>query len=262
MVGAGVRLGPAFRRPHLDLADDAPFQVHQVGLHRGPQGQDGRGGVAPYPAHVPGLAQFLPVQFGQAVDEAGQPFRGRMGMAVPAFVQGRVLQAEVRGKVDNVPAQGNPPVDVLLGLAVGQGQEEHIRGFQRVRVDELEPGALAQVGMYLIHVVPRVLAGRRLLHFHMGVVQEQPQQFAAGVPRSPHDGDPYTFGHGTPSSQQGANGASRALSAFRDENVANYNEASGLRPRTCRSRRWNRASKAWAVFSGRNISRTRSGSPR
>ena len=181
VVATGVAFCAAFRRPHLDLQDDWLGSIQQAGFDQRQQRQDPGSGVAAHPADVAGLAQLLAVQLGQPVDEALEPFRGRVLAAVPARVLACRAQAKISGKVDQPRSQAGVVLDLVLGLPMRQGQEEHVAGFEKVGVAELHPGLLAQVGVHLVNVLSQVLAGSSLGKFNLGMGVQQAQQLASGI---------------------------------------------------------------------------------
>ncbi len=80
-------------------------------------------------------------------------------------------------------ASAGEVLDLAHGAAVGQAEKEQVGRFQLARADKLQLGAPAQVGMREVDEVAGVAFAGDLPDHHVRVVQQQAQQFAAGVAR-------------------------------------------------------------------------------
>ena len=114
--------------------------------------------------------------------------RGGVLFAIPAGIFLLVSQAEIGRQIDDIFRQPGKLFDPVLGLPVGQRQEEHVAGLYVLWIAELELRAFAQVGVNLVNVAAQVAARGDLGHLYLRVVEQQAQQFAAGVARSTYDG--------------------------------------------------------------------------
>ena len=110
-----------------------------------------------------------------------------MRNSVPLFVQRGIFQPEICRKVDDLRCQGSILVDLFLRLPMRQRQKEHIHRFQLGRVGKLKLRALAQVRMHLIDVLTQMRTGGYLLHLHLGVTEQQTQQFSTAVTRTTYN---------------------------------------------------------------------------
>ena len=83
------------------------------------------------------------MQLRQAVNELIQPLRGGVRLPVPLLINGRVFQAEISRKVDDLGRQFGVMVDLRLHLPMRQGQEQDIDGFYLGGITEFQAGAFA-----------------------------------------------------------------------------------------------------------------------
>ena len=137
------------------------------------------------------------VDLRQPIDEALVVFRsevvcpsGATGGPVRGAVPAEVAQAKVRGEVDDVSRHAPKLSDAALGLAVGQGEEEHVtrlqlgEGGEADRLAACEAGASpsgAEVGVQAVDELTGVRFRRNLRDGDAGVGGEEAQQLAAAV---------------------------------------------------------------------------------
>src|SRR5579859_730612 len=136
------------------------------------------------------LAHGLALGLGQAIGELAQVLRRAVLLAIPAAIERRVAQAEIGRQVDHARRGLQVALDLLLRLAMRQGQKEHVTGRQRRLADKLQLGALAQIGVLLMNVFAGVALGRGLGNLHARMEEQQPQELAAGVAGGAHDAHP------------------------------------------------------------------------
>jgi hypothetical protein len=132
------------------------------------------------------------VELGEPVDEPVEEFGRGVGLAVPGRVQLGIVEAEVRGQVDD----GAHPSDELghqvLALAVGQSQKdevepvEHVGIRRRIGQSRVGGGQGRRVGG---DHSPGVAPCRGHGHVECGMVGAQAEQLDAGIARRPDDSD-------------------------------------------------------------------------
>ena len=121
-----------------------------------------------------GADQVRTMQLWQAIDEASEPLRGDVLMAVPLLVEGRIAQTKVGREVNEAWGQASKLCDVLLGHPVGQSQEKQVAGLQIGHGHELEARLPPQVGMHKADVASGAAFRGHLGHLDVGVSQQQP----------------------------------------------------------------------------------------
>jgi hypothetical protein len=119
-----------------------------------------------------------------------------MGVVVEFLVGGWVIETEVGAQVDDAEAALEEGGSVLVGDAVGEGEEGGIGpgggdgiGFW---CDEGEAGggaALSEAGEDFGERAAGVLAGGEADEFGAGVAEEDAQEFDSGVSAGSEDGD-------------------------------------------------------------------------
>ncbi len=156
----------------------------RAGPDQGGQGQQGRGGIAPRCGDESGTPEVVPVQLGEPVDEAVQELGGRVGLAVPGGVEGWIGQAEVGGQVHHGPDVGDEVGHQMLGLAVGQRQEDQIQTVQLPHLGRCvhERGIGGRQGGGVVgHGLAAVPSGRGHHHLQFGVTGTETEEFDPGV---------------------------------------------------------------------------------
>ena len=123
----------------------------------------------------------------QTVDEALQPRCRRVLCSVPSGIQGRISQAEIGRAVYDVPGQLRVAAHVASCLTVGHGQVQQVGRFQGVRVPELQGRGASQVGMKRVNVATRLPGRCDLGDLHVGVEEQQAQQFSPDVAATTHN---------------------------------------------------------------------------
>ncbi len=132
-----------------------------------------------------GGQDLVPIELGQPVGEVRQQPRRRVLLAVPLRVEGRVLQTEVGGQVDDVPDLADQLGDDRLAGAVGQAQEDEIQPSEGLglvgREDQVGVGGgQARVQLGGPDASLGVTGGQA--HVEVRVLGAQPQQLRAGEP--------------------------------------------------------------------------------
>ena len=181
MVGGWSALVAPLRGADLYLDHHPPLPVHQIGGEEGIEPQDGGCGVTAHPAGIAGAGQIRTMQLWQAVDEASEPLRGGVLLAVPLPVEGRVAQTEVGREVNEAWGQISKLGDVLLGHPMRQSQEKQVAWLQIGQSHELEARLSPQVGMHKVDVASSAAFRGHLSHLDVGVSQQQPQHLPAYV---------------------------------------------------------------------------------
>ena len=150
------------RHVHFVLQQSRGSQRQQSQLNR--RGETSRIG------HAPGTADAFAVQFRKAVDKSAR----------------RV--AEVLCQVDDF----QPGRDVVLlhpdlALSVGRAEEQHVDRPEVVRIAEPHVGVALQSAVYVRKAVASIRRTVYKGYFGLRVVDQQPDQFAGGVPGASDD---------------------------------------------------------------------------
>src|SRR5438552_17387355 len=126
-------------RPGLRATSGRPGLAFDHDRHRGiddprtserVEAEDGGGGQAAAGRESIRGADFVPVQLWQGIDEVAKQARLGVFPPVPRRVLALVTEPEVRGKVDDGRGERLELVDLATGLAVGEGEEEHVDRLQ------------------------------------------------------------------------------------------------------------------------------------
>ena len=90
-------------------------------------------------------------------------------------------------------------IDARHRAAVRQAEKQHVHALERLSTHELQGRAPPQIGMGEVdELAVQTLAGD-LRHVDLRMVEQQPQQFPAGVPRGADNGGGETIARCTPS---------------------------------------------------------------
>jgi hypothetical protein len=124
----------------------------------------------------------------QAIDEAGQPLGGRVLPTVPERIVGWVMEAEIGAQVHDPLGQGGELLNTRGHLAVGKGREEHVARLQFLQAHQVKICPPPEVGVQEVGRLASVALRGSLLNLHLGMIQQQPQQFPSHVSRRTDDG--------------------------------------------------------------------------
>ncbi len=144
------------------------------------------------------------MQLWQAINETIEPGRRGVRLAVPGDIIIRLAQAKVRAEVNDAGRQPSQLFDTLLRGAMRQAAEKHVHGLQLAGCRELQPRPAAQIRMDEVHEAARVALRRNLGHVRVWMIEQQAQQFAAGVAGTAQDGHAQALAHGPTSDAPGA----------------------------------------------------------
>jgi hypothetical protein len=110
---------------------------------------------------------------------------------VPFPVHGRILQPEIRRKIDDPFGQTFQGSETAHRLRMRKGDKKEIDLFQIGNRGEKEGGSLPEIGMDSGHRLSRVPFRSDLMDLHLRMIQKEAQELAPTVARCAHDRDPH-----------------------------------------------------------------------
>src|SRR5207302_5526970 len=119
-------------------------------------------------------------QLGEAVDGFSQEPRRRMRVAVPALVELRIAQPEIRADVDDHAPLVEPGAGLPRGLAGRQGRENTLR-VADVGADDEGIGGRVEMRLKLAQWLALARACDRRDESRLRVTQDESRELAAGV---------------------------------------------------------------------------------
>ena len=167
--------------------DDDLVGIDRVRLQQRDQRQLGAARVAAGIGDEPRRLDLSPIDLGETVDRVFLQFGRGVGMAVPARIGGRIGQAEIGRKIDDLDARRarQQMLDHRLRRGVRQRAESKIKP-ERLPIDGIErrqrrQGEGQELRKHVRHRLAGPAIGGQQHDFRARMADEQPQQFRAGI---------------------------------------------------------------------------------
>lgn len=190
-VGLGFATGPA---DAADAIDDQAVWGDRAGANQRGESEDGRGRVTAWIGDEGGHADFVAIDFGQAIDGGVEAIGIGMGKTVPLGVLGRVVESVIRAEVDDFLAQRQKLSDGGRAGAMRQAAEDAIGAFgnlsgREIFESEIETSGKGRVDVANVLGIGLTRGEGGDLSF--GMAQQELDQLESGVTRSAEDGHAY-----------------------------------------------------------------------
>ena len=191
-----IHLGLAARAAHAAerIGDDAG-RLDQLRHQQRNQRQQNAGRVTARGGDEHRFLDFIPVNFRQTINRLVQQIRRGMVVRVKFLVHRRAPEPEIGAEVNHDAAGVEQRHGVFRRDAVRQREKHHVRLLREqfgVRLGEAQcfrPRVARKFGEHLRERLPGVLARGHGHQLHVGMVQQQPDEFLAGVTGRADDGD-------------------------------------------------------------------------
>ena len=190
-----IRLGLAARAAHAAerIGNDAGRLDQLRHQQRNQRQQDARR-VTARGGNEHRFLDFIAVNFRQTINRLVQQIRRGMVVPVKFLVHRRAPEPEIGAEVNHDAARVEQRHGVFRRDAVRQREKHHIRLLREqfgVRLGEMQRFCVRvarKFGEHLRERLPGVLARGHGHQFHVGMVQQQPDEFLAGVTGRADDG--------------------------------------------------------------------------
>src|ERR1700730_18639220 len=121
--------------------------IHQASAIEWSQSQDGGGCHAAGTTNKSCAAQFLAMQFRQAIDALRQQVWRAMSLAIPVLVERGRTQSEIRRQIDDAWRYGAIAVNFSRRYPMWQAEKQQITRCQIIRMAESQCALFAQIWM-------------------------------------------------------------------------------------------------------------------
>ena len=189
-LGLAARAADAAER----IGDDAG-RLDQPRLQQRNHRQQNAGRITARGGDEQGFLDFVAINFRQTINRLAQQIRRGMVVRVKFLVNRRALEPEIGAQVNHLAARVEQRHGEFGGDAVRQRQKHHLRllgeqfGLRLGEAQRFGARMTGELGEDLRQRLPGVLARGDGDQFRVGMVQQQPDEFFAGVTRRADDCD-------------------------------------------------------------------------